>query len=199
MIARRFTGPIRPAITTVLLSPHHHHWIAKTSTLSTVGQTSYGPLSDRIIHDHEELHHVYDKMTSTTDNAIKHEYQNRFVWELARHAVAEELVLYPALEKAIVPGGKEMAEKDYEVTLIIKKDLYDFQGLKASDPAFEPTIKKLYTHLKEHILEEERDDLPKLEQAISRDESARLARSFERTKMFVPTRSHPSAPNKPVS
>ncbi len=35
---------------------------------------------------------------------------------------------------------------------------------------------------------EEQEDLPKFEKTISRDESASLARSFERTKMFAPTR-----------
>lgn len=51
--------------------------------------------------------------------------------------------------------------------------------------------------LKEHIKDEEETDLPKLEAALDSGESAKLAKSFERTKMFAPTRSHPGAPNKP--
>lgn len=39
--------------------------------------------------------------------------------------------------------------------------------------------------------------MPRTEQALSRAESQALARSFERTKMITPTRSHPSAPDKP--
>lgn len=111
--------------------------------LSTVGQTLHGPLSDKISHDHEELHHFYGKMTSTWDSFVKHQYQNRFVWEIARHAIGEGLVLYPAVESYIIPGGNEMADKERRETLIVKKDLNDFQSLKASDPAFEPAIKKL--------------------------------------------------------
>lgn len=53
--------------------------------------------------------------------------------------------------------------------------------------------------LAEHIKEEETEDLVKLEQAVPTSESRSLAASFKRTKMFVPTRSHPSAPDKPVS
>ena len=41
------------------------------------------------------------------------------------------------------------------------------------------------------------DDLPALEQALDADASGALARSFDRTKHFVPTRSHPSAPDRP--
>lgn len=51
--------------------------------------------------------------------------------------------------------------------------------------------------LKQHIHEEETSDLPKLEAALSEEESRDLSKSFGRTKMFVPSRSHPSAPCKP--
>lgn len=43
---------------------------------------------------------------------------------------------------------------------------------------------------------EEENDLVKFEAAIPREESQKLAKSFQRTKHFVPTRSHPSAPDK---
>ena len=39
--------------------------------------------------------------------------------------------------------------------------------------------------------------MPRLEKLLSREESQELANHFERTKVFLPTRSHPSAPNKP--
>jgi hypothetical protein len=51
--------------------------------------------------------------------------------------------------------------------------------------------------LNQHIKEEENDDLPTLEHAIQNDESEWIAKSFGRTKAFVPSRSHPNAPNKP--
>ena len=52
-------------------------------------------------------------------------------------------------------------------------------------------------NLVQHIKEEENDDLPALESAIPTAESESLAKSFGRTKAFVPSRSHPSAPSKP--
>lgn len=51
--------------------------------------------------------------------------------------------------------------------------------------------------LSAHIKEEEEQDLPALEQELSSEESESLSKSFGRTKAFVPSRSHPSAPNKP--
>ena len=69
--------------------------------------------------------------------------------------------------------------------------------MNTSDPKFTPMIKSLMSNLAEHIKEEEQEDLVKLENAISADESEALSTSFGRTKAFVPSRSHPSAPNKP--
>lgn len=65
------------------------------------------------------------------------------------------------------------------------------------DPDFEPTLKTLWKDLSEHIQEEERDDLPAIEEELAEGESEGLVASFKRTKMFIPTRSHPSAPDKP--
>lgn len=51
--------------------------------------------------------------------------------------------------------------------------------------------------LSQHIKEEEESDLPSLENALSTEASETMGKSFGRTKMLVPSRSHPSAPNKP--
>ena len=75
--------------------------------------------------------------------------------------------------------------------------LYKFQSMKAQDPEFLKTLKELFKDLKEHIQGEEKNDLPTLERQLDSDSSDAYARSFERTKLFAPTRSHPSAPDKP--
>jgi hypothetical protein len=79
----------------------------------------------------------------------------------------------------------------------VKEKLYEFQSMNPSDANFDLTIDSLWDALSQHITEEERDDLPALEKALDADASGALARSFDRTKHFVPTRSHPSAPDRP--
>ena len=69
-------------------------------------------VSDPIKHDHEELQSYYENIKNAKDHSEKDRWRNQFVWELARHSVAEELVVYPAMEKYIKPGGYELAEKD---------------------------------------------------------------------------------------
>ncbi|KAL7271329.1 hypothetical protein RUND412_005922 [Rhizina undulata] len=132
----------------------------------------------------------------------------------------------PRFEKYLRKKGKAMADKDRaehaEVTntystLIyqylpllfqtthnyphLKRILAIFQNLPATSPDFQPFLEYLYTTLKAHMAEKEISDLPTLEAVLNspevRQQSANMAKSFEKTKMFVLSRSHPGAPDKP--
>ncbi|KAG0257183.1 hypothetical protein BG011_004102 [Mortierella polycephala] len=153
-------------------------------------------VSEAVKHDHRELEEQYNNILGSSLEDDRTRWQNRFTWELARHSVAEELVVYPAMEKHL-SNGKEMADRDREEHSVVKKQLYKFQSLKATDPDFVPTINALWKDLSQHIKEEEERDLVALENSIQEKDSEALFHSFKRTKMFVPTRSHPSAPDKP--
>ncbi|KAJ5803699.1 uncharacterized protein N7518_000002 [Penicillium psychrosexuale] len=156
-----------------------------------------GPrISNAMKKDHREIESYYDKIINASDKDEQTRFQNLFTWELARHSIGEELVVYPIFEK-LLPGGVEMANKDRKEHLKVKEQLKVFQNMTPSDLKFIPTIKELMENLSEHIKEEENDDLPKLEAALSEEDSESYAKSFGRTKMFVPSRSHPSAPDKP--
>ncbi|KAJ9117544.1 hypothetical protein QFC22_004394 [Naganishia vaughanmartiniae] len=158
-----------------------------------------GSLCHVIINEHTQILALAAKILSSSDHPIKTAYQNQFVWETARHAIAKELVAFPADEKYLVDGTAR-AEKDRHQTAVLKKQLYDFQRLcPTHDVAgIGRAIKQLCVDLEEHFREEELQDFPKLEEAVGGKESRRLAKSFERTKLFVSTRSHPSSPDRPV-
>ncbi|KAE8148727.1 hemerythrin HHE cation binding domain-containing protein [Aspergillus avenaceus] len=151
---------------------------------------------DTIRTDHREIEDYYSKVLNAISDKEKVQWQNLFTWELARHSIGEELVVYPQFEKKLL-DGQALADKDRNEHQSIKEKLKQFQNMKPSDPEFEPTIKALMQDLSEHIKEEESQDLPKLEDALTKEESEYLSKSFGRTKMFVPSRSHPSAPDKP--
>ena len=79
----------------------------------------------------------------------------------------------------------------------VKKDLNILQNMSPSDPKFDPLLEQLMKDLHNHIEHESIEDMPRLERILPRNESEALARSFQRTKMITPTRSHPTAPNRP--
>jgi hemerythrin superfamily protein len=184
---------------------HLHRLPSKTLILNTSTQhprlfssaaAAMGRVSKAVEQDHREIETYYNNMLQASTIDDKTRWQNQFTWELARHSVGEELVIYPAMEKHL-PNGKEMADKDRADHQKVKEQLYEFQSLHASDVKFEPTIRHLMKNLSEHIKEEEEDHMPVLEKALTEEESEKLHKSFQRSKMFAPTRSHPNAPDKP--
>lgn len=69
--------------------------------------------------------------------------------------------------------------------------------MSPEEPEFDETLSVLWKNLKQHMEQEEHKDLVALEDRMSAAESEEMARSFERTKMFTPTHSHPGAPDRP--
>ncbi|KAF7861943.1 hypothetical protein EAF04_007824 [Stromatinia cepivora] len=154
-------------------------------------------ITDAILKDHQEIKEYADKVRQATDDDTRARWQNQFTWELARHSVGEELVVYPAFAKYLGMQGQKMADTDRAEHQTVKEALYKFQNLKPSDADLIPTLDDLMKNLNEHIKGEEADDLPALESALESHESEAMAKSFGRTKAFVPSRSHPNAPSKP--
>ena len=123
-------------------------------------------------------------------------YQNQFTWELARHMISEELVVYPAIV-AHVQHGTALSNKNRLEHQDLKEQLKMFQGLRSTDPRFAPTLEALAGELETHAHREESEDLVLLEKELTDSESQELTRSIESLRTFLPSRSHPLAPNKP--
>ncbi|KAF7117197.1 hypothetical protein CNMCM5793_005917 [Aspergillus hiratsukae] len=151
---------------------------------------------DTIKHDHSEIKAFYELIVASSNPDEQTRFRNQFVWELARHAVSEELVVYPAMEKYL-DDGKELARRDREEHQTVKEKLHTIQDMKPSDPNFMPTLQSLWADLESHMAHEESEDLLWLEDALSEQESLGLSQSLERTKLFVPSHAHPKAPSAP--
>ncbi|TVY32221.1 putative hemerythrin-like protein [Lachnellula subtilissima] len=150
-------------------------------------------VSEAIGADHQYLDECYENLKSApTDDKIK--WRNMLVWNLARHAISEELTVYPAMEKWLGEEGKALTKTDFEQHQAVKEDLYILQSLSPSDQKFTPLLEQLMHDLHTHIEHEKNEDMPRLEAKLSHEESEKIAKSFMRTKHFVPTKSHPGAP-----
>jgi hemerythrin superfamily protein len=104
--ARTFTTPIaRAAFRSQIVRVPINTRLASIRAASTI--------SEAITKDHRELKKYYEEIVNNPDD-IDHQdrFGNQFTWELARHSVAEELLVYPALEKYLGDKGKEHADHD---------------------------------------------------------------------------------------
>ena len=79
----------------------------------TASQLLHTPaLTEAITSDHRDLEKYYNIIVNSKDADEQERYGNQFTWELARHSVAEELIVYPAMEKYMGEAGKAHADKD---------------------------------------------------------------------------------------
>jgi hemerythrin superfamily protein len=157
-------------------------------------------LTQVIKEDHDEMYRYYamfEKALKDNDPDAVGRWGNQLRWEVARHAAGEEIVVYPLLEKHLGDEGKRLADEDREQHLQVKKLLKDAENYDAGSLELTNIIKEVIEHLKPHNESEEKNDLPALEKVIGEENSREAAKSFSRTKKFVPTHAHPALPDKP--
>jgi len=162
--------------------------------------TTQSDIIERIKHDHEELEEYYSnykKAHQRGDEDEAHKWFNQFVWEISRHAVSEELVLYPLIS-AQGERGKELANQsrtDHQQTKNILEELQN-----TTDPdLFERKMDKMMSELREHIKKEESEDLVYLQENVSQNGREVAGTTFSLGKKLVPTRPHAGVPNKPAA
>lgn len=114
-VTRNFLAPavrasIRPQVIRVPVNAQLASVRARIAAMSTA---NISKVSDPIVHDHKELHDYYNEIVNNpNDHDHQERYGNQFTWELARHSIAEELIVYPAFEKYLGDEGKRLADGD---------------------------------------------------------------------------------------
>merc|ERR1711964_306099 len=140
---------------------------------SLISYAAMSTISDSIKKDHKSIKEYAENIRMASDNDSKTRWQNQFTWELARHSIGEELVVYPGFAKHLGAKGQEMADKDRQEHQLVKDALFKFQKMKPEHAEFIPTLEALMKDLKQHITEEENDDLPALESAPNNKRASR--------------------------
>ena len=68
-------------------------------------------ISEAIKSDHEKMQSYYNAIVSSEDADEQTRIQKDLIWELTRHAVSEERVVYPKMEE-FLPDGIAIVDKD---------------------------------------------------------------------------------------
>jgi len=159
------------------------------------------PVEEHIINDHRSFEELYDRFKANEGNTEEQSaIINELVREVAQHSIAEETVVYPALEQTNAFGaGESIADHLRQEHYQVKKLLYKLDSMEVTDPGFNSTLSQVMDTLKEHAEEEESKELPELKKLLSKEERIGLSKSFLRRKAISPTRPHPGAPDKPPS
>lgn len=160
--------------------------------------TPLNPLTDAVAKDHQEMYDYYDNyMKSKGDPAVQQRWANQLLWEVSRHAVGEELVIYPLMEKHLGAEGLKLADGDRKDHQFVKESMYKLESMTVGTAEYDNRLKEVMAELRRHNDSEEKNDLPLLAAKIGASGAQDAAARFKRTKKFAPTHPHPSAPDKP--
>ena len=153
-----------------------------------------GDVIDILTADHREMLELIDQIENTKDPAERRALADAVTAEVVRHSVAEELFVYPVMEREL-PNGAEEVEHDKqehkELEVILKK----LEGADAADADFMNLVAELKKQLNHHVDDEESDQFPKLRKHVSAAALKDLGSKVEAAKTIAPTRPHPGSPN----
>ncbi|KAF8297369.1 hypothetical protein DL93DRAFT_762574 [Clavulina sp. PMI_390] len=134
-------------------------------------------ISSSIIVDHQDLRQYYQEYQAASGE-VRFQLAQRLSWKLAMHTIAEEIVLYPAVEREL---GAEVAAADRAEHDEVKAALAKIEA--STDPAAaDELIQSLFTKLSAHFTDEETNQLPALEEKLSDEENLALYTKFERSR-----------------
>jgi hemerythrin superfamily protein len=150
-------------------------------------------------HDHREVEQMFAELESlrgeATDEARERrkELADQVTIELVRHSVAEEVLVYPKVEKKVSAEEAEHAREEHAEA---EETLKQLEKLDADDPRFDDELGTLMREIRHHIEDEEGQMFAHMRQAIDQDELRELGARVEAFKKVAPTRPHPNVPNE---
>jgi hypothetical protein len=152
-------------------------------------------------HDHREVEQMFAELeslrgASTEDDTSRRKAVTEQVTiELVRHSVAEEVLVYPEVEKKVSAQEAEHAREEHAEA---EETLQRLEKLDADDPAFDDELATLMGEIRHHIEDEEGEMFAHMRQVIDAAELRRLGARVEAFKKVAPTRPHPNVPNEPL-
>jgi hemerythrin superfamily protein len=149
---------------------------------------------DVLTTDHREAEELIGQILAETGAKERRDAADQLIAELVRHAVAEEMFVYPAMREHL-PDGDEAVEHDIQEHQELEQLMKQLESVEATDVRFIELVEELQRVLADHVNDEETVQFPRLRAQLSPADLAGLAEKVAAAKKVAPTRPHPSAPN----
>jgi hypothetical protein len=150
-------------------------------------------------HDHREVEEMFAELESLRGAATEEARARRkavteqVTIELVRHSVAEEVLVYPEVDRKVSAEEAEHAREEHAEA---EETLQKLEKLDADDPAFDDELATLMAEIRHHIEDEEGEMFVHMRQVIDADELRKLGERVEAFKKVAPTRPHPTCPTR---
>ena len=150
-------------------------------------------------HDHREVEQMFAQLealrgaSSDEARSRRKELAEQVTIELVRHSVAEEVLVYPQVEKKVSAEEAEHAREEHAEA---EETMHRLEKLDADDPGFDAALAELMAEIRHHIADEETKMFAHMRQVIDGDDLRKLGAQVEAFKKVAPTRPHPNVPNE---
>jgi iron-sulfur cluster repair protein YtfE (RIC family) len=138
-----------------------------------------GDWPEALAMEHKAVLRIFDAIEATQTRAVAKRTMllAQLKHALARHAIEEENVIYPALRDA---GRRDGAEELVREHADVKHYLYDLENMPKNAPEFLETVKAFRREVEEHAADEENRQFPALFASLSEGQNRKLTRAMNR-------------------
>lgn len=131
--------------------------------------------------DHREMMQLIDAIRQSSDPSSARDLADTLIAEIMRHAVAEEMYVYPAIEDHVPEGEEEVAHEEEEHGEIVRV-MKEIERADVASTQFMQLIARLEEHLRHHARDAEDEQFPKLRAHVPGE---RLPRGSPRARRAV--------------
>src|SRR3954449_9278722 len=97
---------------------------------------------DVLISDHRDVTALISEIWSVNDPMIRRDLTDTAISELVRHAVAEEMYVYPVMRKYLADGEKAV-EHDVEEHKELERVMKELEAVDVSTVEFDEALRRL--------------------------------------------------------
>ena len=134
---------------------------------------SSGDWADALMTEHKMTLAIFDKIEATTDTqtTMRSHLLAKLKYALSKHAIEEEMVIYPALRQA---NRTEEADELTSEHGIVKTYLYELETMPNGSAEWLARVRDFRSMIEEHMREEENDIFPALRSQMSEEQNSKL-------------------------
>lgn len=143
-------------------------------------------VTDVLSSDHREFLALLAQIRTAADAEERRDLADTVISEVVRHAVAEEMFVYPAMRKHL-PDGDDAVAHDIEEHKELEVTMKELEAVDAGDPRFLELVDQLETILRDHVEDEENEQFTQLRAHIPRQDLVEMAGKVEAAKKVCAT------------
>ena len=132
-----------------------------------------GDWFDALKTEHAMTLAIFDKIDATDDGQTgqRTALLAKLKYALSKHAIQEEMVVYPALRQANQTGDADHLSEDHGY---VKTYLYELETLPKDSPEWLPRVRDFRQMIEGHMREEENDIFPRFREMLSEEQNSRI-------------------------